>query len=146
MFLYACLSDNLDETKRDMHQKRETSSYSESLKHDAEHTLQQSFINKSTLKHFNQMMHSELINKTTILNCDQISQSQSTFCSSLDDNISRTNDGGGKCDGKTIRWENCCNNPIKEMQRIEKYKADRRQRYYDQAKSKQTTSRYYARI
>lgn len=136
-----------------MHRKHETSSDSESSKHDyVERRLQQSYINKSTSKHFNQMMHSALINETTILNSEQISQSQSAFCSSLDDDISTANDDSGKCDtgflrdGKTIRWENCCNNPIKEMQRIEKYKEDRRQRYYDQAKSKQTTSRYYIRI
>ena len=123
--------------------KQETSSDSESSKHDsAERTSQELYVNKSTLECFDKMTH-----------CEFISQSQSTLCSSLGGDNSTTNKGGDRKweavnvrDEKTIRWENCCNNPIKEVQRIEKYKAERRQRYYDQEKSEQTSNRYYARI
>ena len=47
---------------------------------------------------------------------------------------------------ETIRWHNCCDDPVKEEQRIEQYKEGRRKRYYDQARKNKTTSRYYAVI
>lgn len=126
-----------------MNRKQETSSDSESSKHDStERTLQDPYVNKSALECFDKMTH-----------CEFISQSQSTLSSFLGGDNSTTNDGGDRKweavnvrDEKTVRWENCCNNPIKEVQRIEKYKAERRQRYYDQEKSEQTSNRYYARI
>ena len=83
----------------------------------------------------------KLANKTIEHNSEQIPQLKSEFSSSLGDAISATNCATGKWqlsqnigNSETMRWQDCCEDPIKESQRMEKYKADRRQRYYDHAK------------
>ena len=44
----------------------------------------------------------------------------------------------------TIRWQDYCDNPIREAQRIESYKIKRRERYYSTGKTETAYSRYYA--
>ena len=105
---------------------------------------------------FNQTRSSCFIRKTTDPNSCQISQQRQSELMQeyLDDEIPSTNHNtenrqisqGAEFmhNEETIRWQSCCNNPVKEIQWIEKYKEDRRQRYYKQAKKISASSRYYA--
>ena len=130
-----------------MDRKQETSS--ESMHDSIEcSTLQQSYLESSTAGSFEQIISRKLANKTIEHNSEQIPQLKSEFSSSLGDAISTTNCATGKWqlsqnigNSETMRWQDCCEDPIKVSQRMEKYKADRRQRYYDHAKNKTTTSR-----
>ena len=121
--------------------------------------LQQSGVEKPALKNYTQITSTVLMNKTTDPNSDQLLQVESEISNSISticDAITTTSSPGGRypfsqgigfaCNERTIRWHNSCDNPVKEQQRIEKYKADRRQRYCDDARKKATTSRYYAEI
>jgi hypothetical protein len=120
--------------------------------------LQQSGVEKPALKNYTHITSTVLMNKTTDPNSDQLPQVESEISSSISticDAIITSSPGGRypfsqgigfACNERTIRWHNSCDNPVKEQQRIEKYKADRRQRYYDEARKKATTSRYYAEI
>ena len=45
---------------------------------------------------------------------------------------------------ETLRWNGFSEDPAKEEKRLEIYKANRRQRYYELAKARAVGSRYYA--
>jgi hypothetical protein len=129
-YYFECLVEKLDKIKMSVDPKDETSSDS-----NTECALQQSCHEKSKL---NTDQIPKIYSSSFVGNAIATTACISTERYLLSSDIA--------CNEETIRWRNCSDDPVKERQRIEKYKAERRKRYYDQASSRKTTSRYYAEI